>query len=83
MKLASFVTVTAFSLGWFCAPAQAASCPADPVKASADVWKMGTLYSWGDNNVNGEMTGTHPCGSKLACRPGNPHRSLPRVCHWL
>jgi hypothetical protein len=43
MKLASFVTVTAFSLGWFCAPAQAASCPADPVKASADVWKMGTL----------------------------------------
>jgi len=83
MKLFLFVAFTALSLGCFCVPSQAASCPADPVKASEDIWKMGTMYSWGDNNVNGEMTETHPCGRKLACRPGNPHRSVPRKCRWL
>ena len=47
MKLASFVTVTAFSLGCFCAPAQAASCPADPVKASTDVLEDGNTIRVG------------------------------------
>jgi len=76
MKLFLFA-VAALSWGCLTQPSQAASCPPDPVAASSEVWKLGSLYGCD------EVTRTHPCGRKIACTPGSAHRSAPRVCDWL
>jgi hypothetical protein len=39
MKLAMFAALAALSWGFLTAPAQAVSCPANPVKASYAIWK--------------------------------------------
>jgi len=51
-------------------------CPADPVKASFQVWPMGGLRSME------KATGTHPCGKTLTCYGGNTKHAAARHCEW-
>jgi hypothetical protein len=77
MKLSLLVALAAFSCGCLTAPSQAATCPADPAKASFAIWKEGEL------KMNVEATGTHPCGRQMACSGGSVKRSVARICRWL
>jgi hypothetical protein len=77
MKLATFAALAALSWGFLSPSAQAASCPADPAKASYAIWKRGEL------KMNQEETGTHPCGRPMACSGGSIKRRVERICRWL
>ncbi len=55
----------------------AGACPADPVKASFQVWPAGEL------KMSEEETAVHPCGKKISCHGGNPRRGIQRRCEWL
>lgn len=55
----------------------AGACPADPVKASFQVWPAGML------KMTEEETAVHPCGKKLSCHGGNTRRGVNRRCEWL
>ena len=77
MKVATYVALAALSCGCLTASAEAASCPADPAKASYAIWKRGEL------KMDQEETGTHPCGRRMACSGGSIKRRVERICRWL
>jgi hypothetical protein len=56
--------------------AMAGACPADPVKASFQVWPEGGLHQMQ------AQTGTHPCGKSLTCYGGNMKHHTQRQCNW-
>jgi hypothetical protein len=55
--------------------AQAQSCPKDASAASYMLWAANTLR---DN-----LTGTHPCGRRIACSRGLVNVKGSRKCRWL
>jgi len=76
MRLTLFAAMTAF-LAVIASQANAASCPADPERASYAIWKVGEL------KMKVEATGKHPCGREMTCTGGSVKRQVKRICRWL
>ena len=63
-------------LGLALAPSLAHSqCPKDVSKASYDLWAANTLKN--------PVVGTHPCGRRMSCNPGQVGAKPTRKCRWL
>jgi hypothetical protein len=77
MKYLLAAALAALAMASAGSPGFAAACPADPVKASYQIWGAGVL------NYNQTETGTHPCGRKMICTGGNNARHIPRTCNWM
>ena len=69
--------VSSFALGFTFAPSlvQAQSCPKDASAASYALWAANTLRN--------DVTGTHPCGRRIACARGLVSVKGSRKCRWL
>ena len=55
---------------------EAKECPANARNASLALWPGGTIPT------GKTVTGTHPCGRRLACVGGTPGSFASRECHW-
>jgi len=56
---------------------RAANCPANANAASFAVWPPNGIPT------GKEVTGTHPCGRRIACTGGVPNQGRTRLCRWL
>ena len=70
--LFSLSLVSALALAPFLAHAQ---CPKDVSKASYDLWAANTLRN--------PVVGTHACGRRMSCTPGQVGMKPTRKCRWL
>ena len=57
--------------------AYAQKCPADANAASVAVWPTGSI------KAGMSVTGTHPCGRRIACTGGSRNSPGTRRCRWL
>jgi hypothetical protein len=71
IRLSTFVLV----LGLAPSAVLAQSCPRDASRASYALWAA--------NSLRNTVTGTHPCGRRLTCTPGQVNVKGSRKCHWL
>jgi hypothetical protein len=75
----AFVLVSMLVAGMSFTPqfAYAQKCPADANAASIAVWPRGAI------KTGRSVTGTHPCGRRIACTGGTSNAAGSRQCRWL